>query len=215
MLRRSPKKIGAKDLQKYEEFVNWLRGGQIGPGPTPPPPPPCTETPDETLARVVGELRGLLETDLLERVLRSSPQFFEQIVVDLLIAMGYGGGDAAHGSVTGRSGDGGVDGVVREDKLGLGRIYFQAKRYAADNSVGAGALRNFVGAIVAANTNKGVFVTTSSFTREAWRYADRNPTHIVMIDGKRLANLMVEYGVGVRTKSRFVTKRVDEDYFEA
>ena len=134
------------------------------------------------------------------------------MIVDLLIAMGYGGGDAAMGHVTGRSGDGGIDGTIREDALGLDEVYIQAKKY-TDGTVGEGALRNFAGAIDAAGTTKGVFVTTTSFTRAAREYVARSPKRIVLIDGEELARLMVVHDIGVRTRVRHEIKRIDEDYF--
>ncbi len=134
--------------------------------------------------------------------------FLERVVVDLLIAMGYGGGDAAKGRVTGRSGDGGIDGTIREDTLRLDEVYVQAKKYAEGNTVGESDLRNFAG------TTKGVFVTTASFTRAAEDYVARSPKRIVLIDGEELARLMVRHGVGVRTRLHHEIKRIDEDYFD-
>ena len=128
--------------------------------------------------------------------------------------MGYGGGDAQMGRVTGRSGDGGIDGTIREDALGLDEVYVQAKKYAEGNAVGVGDLRNFAGAIVAAGTTKGVFVTTSVFRRTAKEYAALIPKRIVLIDGAELARLMVRHGVGVRAHVRHEIKRIDEDYFD-
>ena len=128
--------------------------------------------------------------------------------------MGYGGGDAAMGRVTGRSGDGGIDGTIREDALGLDEVYLQAKKYGDGNAVGEGDLRNFAGAIDAAGTTKGVFVTTAGFTRAARDYVARSPKRIVLIDGRELARLMAQHGVGVRTRVRHEIKRIDEDYFD-
>jgi len=158
-------------------------------------------------------LSGALEADVLHRVRDAAPAFLERVVVDLLIAMGYGGGDATMGRITGRSGDGGIDGTIREDALGLDEVYVQAKKYAVGNSVGEGDLRNFAGAIDAAGTTKGVFVTTSGFTNAAKDYVARSPKRIVLIDGAELARLMVRHGVGVRTRVRHEIKRIDEDYF--
>ena len=172
------------------------------------------ETPEETLDRAAGELRTVLEAEVLARVRNAEPAFLEGVIVDLLIAMGYGGGDAAMGHVTGRSGDGGIDGTIREDALGLDEVYVQAKKYAHGNTVGEGDLRNFAGAIDAAGTTKGVFVTTAEFTRAAKDYVARSPKRIVLIDGEELARLMVRHGVGVRTRVRHEIKRIDEDYFD-
>jgi len=173
------------------------------------------ETPEEVLDRAAGQLRGALEAEILDRVRNAEPDFLERVVVDLLIAMGYGGGDSAMGRVTGGSGDGGIDGMIREDALGLDMIYVQAKRYGAENSVGVDDLRKFAGAIDAAGTtNKGVFVTTSSFTDPAKDFVKMIQKRIILIDGPELARLMVHHGIGVRTYVRYEVKRVDEDYFD-
>ena len=156
----------------------------------------------------------MLEADILDRVRSAAPAFLEQVVVDLLIAMGYGGGNAAMGRVTGRSGDGGIDGTIREDALGPDEVYLQAKKYGDCNTVGEVDLRNFAGAIDAAGTTKGVFVTTAGFTRAARDYVARSPKRIVLIDGEELARLMVQHGVGVRTRVRHEIKRIDEDCFD-
>ena len=128
--------------------------------------------------------------------------------------MGYGGGNAARGRVTGQAGDGGIDGTIREDALGLDEVYLQAKKYAAGTTEGEGALRNFAGAIDAANTTKGVFVTTAGFTRSATDYVAKSPKRIVLIDGEELARLMVVHEIGVRTRIRYAVKRIDEDCFD-
>ena len=128
--------------------------------------------------------------------------------------MGYGGGDAAMGRVTGRSGDGGIDGTIKEDALGLDEVYVQAKKYADGNTVGESDLRNFAGAIDAAGTTKGVFVTTTGFTHAAKDYVARSPKRIVLIDGEELARLMIQHDIGVRTRDRHEIKRIDEDYFD-
>ena len=160
------------------------------------------------------QLRDALETDVLDQVRKATPSFLEKVVVDLLIAMGYGGGDAAMGQVTGRSGDGGIDGTIREDALGLDEVYLQAKKYAAGNTVGENDLRNFAGALDATGATKGVFVTTSGFTHAARNYVARSPKRIVLIDGEELARLMVTHDIGVRRKIRYEVKRIDEDYFD-
>ena len=152
----------------------------------------------------------MLEAEILDRVRNLAPVFLERAVVDLLLAMGYDDGDAAMGRVTGRSGDG----TIREDALGLDEVYVQAKKYGNDNTVGEGDLRNLAGAIDAAGTTKGVFVTTAGFTRAARDYVARNPKRIVMIDGEELARLMVKHGVSLRTRVRHEIKQVDEDYFD-
>ena len=173
----------------------------------------AVDTPEEALDHAAAQLRQALEADLLDRVRAAPSTFLERVVVDLLIAMGYGGGNAARGRVTGQAGDGGIDGTIREDALGLDEVYLQAKKYAAGTTVGEGDLRNFAGAIDAANTTKGVFVTTAGFTRSATDYVAKSPKRIVLIDGEELARLMVVHEIGVRTRIRYAVNRIDEDYF--
>ena len=173
----------------------------------------AVDTPEEALDHAAAQLRQALEADLLDRVRAAPSTFLERVVVDLLIAMGYGGGNAARGRVTGQAGDGGIDGTIREDALGLDEVYLQAKKYAAGTTVGEGDLQNFAGAIDAANTTKGVFVTTAGFTRSATDYVAKSPKRIVLIDGEELARLMVVHEIGVRTRIRYAVNRIDEDYF--
>lgn len=141
------------------------------------------------------------------------PTRFEQLIVDLLLAMGYGGGRQEMGRRLGRSGDGGIDGVIDEDALGLDAVYVQAKRYAPGNTVGRPAIQQFIGSLTGEGATKGVFVTTSAFSAEARDYAARVQHRIVLIDGPRLARLMVAHDVGVRTRQTCAVKTVDEDYF--
>ena len=217
LLANSPSSIDMNYLRNYPAYVAWRIGKN-----TPPssedaaltPPDDSADTPEEELERVVRQLRDELEADVLDRVREAPPAFLEQVVVDLLIAMGYGKGDAAMGRVTGRSGDGGIDGKIREDALGLDEVYVQAKKYADGNTVGEGEVRNFAGAIDAAGTTKGVFVTTSGFTSAAKNYVARSPKRIVLIDGEELARLMVVHSIGVRTRIHHEIKRIDEDYFD-
>ena len=217
LLSKTPPRIDMNLLRQYPRYADWLKQAQTpsaGKEAAPGPADNVTETPEEALDRAAKQLRSALEADVLQRVRDATPAFLEQVIVDLLIAMGYGGGDTAKGRVTGRSGDGGIDGTIREDELGLDEVYVQAKKYAEGNAVGQGDLRNFAGAIDAAGTTKGVFVTTSSFTRDAKDYVDRSPKRIVLIDGAELARLMVRHGKGVRTRARHEIKRIDEDYFD-
>ena len=172
------------------------------------------DAPEEALDQAVRQLRTVLEKDVLQRLQDAPPEFLERAVVDLLIAMGYGGGDAERGSVTGRSGDGGIDGTIKEDPLGLDEVYIQAKKYAVGNTVGVDALRNFVGALDAAGTNKGVFVTTASFTSAATNFLERSSKRVILIDGAELTRLMVDYDIGVRLRQSYRIKRIDEDYFD-
>ena len=218
LLSNAPARIDLKVLGTYPDYVEWKsRKSMPSRGEDPEPEPPIDRggTPEEALDRAARTLNDALEADVLERVRTAVPDFLERLVVDLLVAMGYGGGDPEMGLVSGGPGDGGIDGKIREDALGLDQVYVQAKKYAADKSVGEGHLRNFAGAIDAAGTTKGVFVTTSSFTRSAKDYVERSPKRIVLIDGKELARLMVVHDVGIRPKGwPYQIKRIDEDYFE-
>ena len=208
LLSRSPSRIDVNLLGEYR-ITQSGRGGRTLKNRS----DDIAETPEEALDRAARQLSSALEADVLHRVRSAAPMFLERVVVDLLIAMGYGGGDAAKGRVTGRSGDGGIDGTIREDALGLDEVYVQAKKYAEGNAVGESDLRNFAGAIDAAGTTKGVFVTTASFTRAARDYVGRSPKRIVLIDGEEQARLMVRHGVGVRTRLHHEIERIDEDYF--
>ena len=146
-------------------------------------------------------------------MLTVSPKQFEQLIVDLLLAMGYGGGDRTMGERIGRSGDGGIDGVINEDALGLDAVYIQAKRNSPDNRIGRPTLQAFVGSLTGEGATKGVFVTTSDFSREARDYLNRVQHRIVLINGERLARLMIQHEVGVRARKTYVLRSVDEDYF--
>jgi len=172
-------------------------------------------TPEESIANSLAVIEGALREKLLQRVLEAPPRFFEQIVVDLLLAMGYGSRKDA-GTVRGRSGDGGLDGVIREDELGLELIYIQAKRYKSDNVIGVDKIREFTGALDFAGTRKGVFITTSRFTAEAERFAVQlQGKRIILVDGERLTSLMVAHGVGVRPKENpMIVREIDLNYFE-
>ncbi|MXY39160.1 MAG: restriction endonuclease [Rhodospirillaceae bacterium] len=217
LLSRNPARIDLKLLRQFPAYVEWKNRTHRQSSHIEPPKPldnVSRETPEETLDRAAEQLRTVLEAEVLDRVRNAEPAFLERAVVHLLIAMGYGGGDATMGSVTGRSGDGGIDGTIREDALGLDEVYVQAKKYADGNTVGESDLRNFAGAIDAAGTTKGVFVTTADFTRAAKDYVARSPKRIVLIDGKELAWLMVRHGIGVRTRVLHEIKRIDEDYFD-
>lgn len=170
-------------------------------------------TPEEQIDAAQAALQAALKAELLQRVLAQSPTFFEGAIVDLLVAMGYGGTHADAARRLGRSGDGGIDGIIDEDRLGLDRIYVQAKRFAPHAVVGRPEIQSFVGSLVGVGAAKGVFVTTSKFTAGATEFARRIPQRVVLIDGDRLAELMIEHGVGVRTSRIVEVKRIDEDFF--
>lgn len=170
-------------------------------------------TPEENLLNAYQILRGTLVNEVLDAVKKSTPQFFEELVVDLLVAMGYGGSAADAGRAVGRSGDDGIDGIIKEDKLGLDVVYIQAKRW--NNSVGRPLVQAFAGSLEGVRARKGVFITTSTFTSDAVEYVQRIEKKIVLIDGARLADLMIEYNVGVTVAQTFMIKRLDSDYFES
>ena len=169
-------------------------------------------TPTEQLEQAFESIERDLAADLLAKVREQSPAFFEQLVVDLLVKMGYGGSFADSAKVTQLSNDEGIDGIIYEDKLGLDKIYIQAKRWS--NSVGRPVIQQFAGALVGQNATKGVFITTSNFSKEAKQYVVGLHQKIVLIDGQELAKFMIEYNVGVSTKKTYEIKRIDTDYFE-
>jgi len=170
------------------------------------------KTPDELIADGYKFLRNELSSQLLEKVKTSSPQFFEQLVIDLLLAMGYGESKKSSAEALGGSGDGGVDGVINEDKLGLDVIYIQAKRW-TDGVIGRPEIQKFVGALQGKRAKKGVFITTSKFTKDAVEYAAGIDTRVILIDGERLANLMIDHNIGVAVRETYEIKRMDSDYF--
>jgi restriction system protein len=170
------------------------------------------QTPQELLEDSYQKIKKDLSQELLEFIKQScSPRFFERLVVDLLLAMGYGGSQREAGRAIGHSGDGGIDGIIKEDKLGLNVIYLQAKRW--QNNIGAPEIRNFVGSLAAQNVNKGVFIITSSFTQQALQYVREIPYKIILIDGEMLTQLMIEYNVGVSKEISYDIKKIDSDYF--
>ena len=170
-------------------------------------------TPQEAIEAAFQEIDADLRDDLLAVIYDMPPNRFEQLIVDLLLAMGYGGGDRSMGERIGKSGDGGIDGIINEDALGLDAVYIQAKRYAPENKIGRPALQAFVGSLTGEGANKGVFVTTSDFSKEARDYITRVQHRIVLINGDRLARLMIQHEVGVRARKTYMLRSVDEDYF--
>ena len=173
----------------------------------------ASATPHETINAAVEETNAAVAADLLVRIRERDPAFLERLVLEVLTAMGYGGaaGTAEH---LGRSGDEGLDGVIRQDPLGLDRIYVQAKRYSADRAVGRPDIQGFVGALHGAQADRGVFITTSRFSQDAHAYADKVAARVILIDGTALAELLVEHNIGVQESKTYVIKRVDEDFFE-
>jgi restriction system protein len=221
VLGGNPTKIDLAMLQQFQDFRSFLSGASSAGGPTVEGEPiggvvaAPSSTPEEQIAAASRALDDALRDALLARILEASPTFFEKMIVDLLIAMGYGGSRADAGSRLGGTGDGGVDGVIREDQLGLDRVYLQAKRYQPGNTVGGEAVQAFIGALVNKGAHKGVFITTSSFTKAALNAANQSGSlRLVLIDGEALTRLMVRFGVGVRVALTVEIKRVALDYFE-
>lgn len=173
-----------------------------------------SSTPDEELREAHARIVSALATDLLDKVRAATPAFFEKLIITLLLAMGYGGSSDEAGRALGQSGDGGIDGVIDQDPLGVDQIYIQAKRYSETNTVGPGAIREFFGALSIKRAGKGIFVTTSTFTSSAIQTARELGGRIVLIDGMQLARLMVRYNVGCREEEVLSLKRLDEDFFE-
>ncbi|WP_342241325.1 restriction endonuclease [Inquilinus sp. OTU3971] len=220
LLARNPERIDVELLLQYPSFQEFRRSGAAAAGEAGEPPeaalsatePTASTTPEEQIEAAHLALQAALRDELLQRILQNSPSFFEQVIVDLLVAMGYGGSHRSAATRLGRSGDGGVDGEINEDRLGLDRIYIQAKRY-ADVTVGRPEVQAFVGSLVGRGATKGVFVTTSSFSQQAKDFVQHLAQRVILIDGQRLADLMIEYNVGVRTSRAIEFKRLDEDFF--
>lgn len=171
-------------------------------------------TPEERIEAAYTEITNELRAALLERISKGTPRFFEKLVVDLLTGMGYGGSRANAGQRVGKTADGGIDGVINEDPLGLDIVYLQAKRYAPGNTVGVDKVREFAGSLVERGATKGVFVTASQFAPAAITYVNRIPQRLVLISGEELTRLMVQYGVGVRTDRTIELRKLDLEYFE-
>jgi len=218
LLATSPERIDVALLMQEPEFREFYRNEGVAAEENGIPAKPVQDTsarttPEEQIDAAHAALKAALRDDLLQRILANSPAFFEQLIVDLLVAMGYGGSHKDAAAQLGRSGDGGVDGIVNEDRLGLDRIYVQAKRYAPGNPVGRPDVNGFVGSLVGLGATKGVFVTTSTFSQPARDYVRHLSQRVILIDGQELADLMIEHGVGVRSYRTVEFKRLDEDFF--
>jgi len=212
VLASKPDQINIGFLSRYPEFVKFRTtrhprtrvedASSVSTG---------DATPEEAVEVAYQEIRTGLSAELLQVVKSCSPAFFERLVVDLLVKMGYGGTRKDAGQAIGASGDGGIDGIIKEDRLGLDIVYIQAKRW--ENPVGRPDLQKFAGALQGQRARKGVFITTSSFTRDALDFAQSIDSKIVLIDGDTLADLMIDYGVGVTPFAKYELKRIDGDYF--
>lgn len=218
VLKESPPEINIKYMERFPEFREfWSKyktkkdpgeeesqpnaGAEITPG----------QTPHEALENAYERLRSEIAVELLQTLKGSDPSLFESIVVELLVKMGYGGSRRDAGKAIGRSGDEGIDGVIKEDHLGLDSIYIQAKRW--DSPVGRREIQKFAGALQGQRARKGIFITTSEFTKDAQDYVSRIDSKIVLIDGKALARLMIDFGAGVTSVATYEVKKIDSDYF--
>lgn len=212
MLKTNPEKITKTSLLQYDEFRDFQNTVNIEQNETDTPEVAEKEkTPDELIAEARTILTSHLEADLLSKIAENIPSFFEELVAKLLLAMGYGGSEKDILQNRGKSGDEGIDGIIKQDVLGLDKIYIQAKRWS--ENVSRPEVQKFVGAVHGQNANRGVFITTSSFTNEAKEYANNINSNIILVDGKQLAKLMIEYNVGVQIKDIFQIKKIDEDFF--
>ncbi len=213
LIKTNPTNLDRKQLSKFPEFCDFIHKKKLD---TSFPNPEVIEnsdvTPFELMETSSKELRDELVGELLDEIKSQSPQFFERLVVKLLVAMGYGGSFEDAANVTKYSHDEGIDGVIKEDRLGLDNIYVQAKRYDTGN-VGRKEIQSFVGALSGKGATKGIFITTSNFTKEARDYKPASNIKIVLIDGYQLANYMIDYNIGVSVRQTFEVKRIDSDFF--
>jgi restriction system protein len=218
VLEQAPTTIDNEFLTKFEAFNEFRRrtketdAGGTGLGDSRGGDSSGNLTPDEALERAYTSLRNATEFELLDTVKQVAPSFFEELVIDLLVKMGYGGNRAEAARAIGRTGDGGIDGIIDEDRLGLDVIYVQAKRWAT--SVGRPEIQKFAGALQGQRATRGVFITTSAFTKDAEDYVRNINSRIVLVDGRRLASLMFEFDIGIAPRRTYVVKAIDTDYFE-
>ncbi len=224
VLASNPTKINNSFLAQFPEFVEFINKGNKGTDQNSTGSvsaavkitsntvtATATATPEESLGAAYQTLRDNLSDELLTNIKGCSPAFFEKLVVDVVVRMGYGGSRREAGRAVGGSGDGGIDGIINEDRLGLDSIYLQAKRW--DGTVGRPEIQKFAGALQGYRARKGIFITTSSFTKDAQDYTQKIDSKIVLIDGQRLTNLMIDHNVGVTSEAVYEVKRTDSDYF--
>lgn len=212
VLRENPEPLNAAYLKRFESFAAFSSPNDKA-ADTIVTAAPAFGTPDEVLNAAYAEINAALAEDLLSKLRETDPAFFEDVIVRLLVKMGYGY-NATAGRVIGQAGDDGVDGVINLDQLGVDQVYVQAKRYAAQNTIGSGAMRDFYGALGMKDVTKGIFVTTSSFSASARQTAEKLGARIVMVDGMQLARLMIAHEVGCRVKHSYRIAELDESFFE-
>jgi restriction system protein len=213
VLKNPPTLIDIKFLKQYDEFVQFrtrrekdeIHDDVLDEG---------TQTPEEAMDSAYQSLRQALSSEILTTIKKCTPAFFEKLVVDVLVKMGYGGTRQDAGRAIGKSGDEGIDGIINEDRLGLDVIYIQAKKWEKDNQIGRPEIQKFAGALQGQRAKKGIFITTSSFTKEAQDFASRIESKIILIDGVTFSQLMIDYNVGLNLVASYELKRLDSDYFE-
>lgn len=217
ILAKRPEKVTIKLLSQFPEFAAFHEGNKNGaphvPGPAVVQPGEAEQTPEERLESSYQDLQDSLANEILETVKKQSPLAFEQLVVKLLVAMGYGGSIQDAGQAVGKAGDEGIDGIIKEDKLGLDVVYIQAKKW-VDNVVGRPTVQAFAGSLEGHRARKGVMITTSGFSQEARDYVQKIEKKIVLVDGKQLAQLMIEHDVGVTVTKTYKLKKLDQDFFD-
>lgn len=208
-LKEKPQNIDNHYLEKFDSFRNFKK---LVPETVQKEKSEINKTPEEIIEDMDQELRRVLSAEIMDYIQNCSPQFFERLILEVIVAMGYGGSFNDAAKRVGKTGDGGIDGIIKEDKLGLDAIYLQAKRW--KNVVGRPDIQSFAGALDGFKAKKGIFITTSTFSPHAYEYVDKIEKKIVLINGNELADLMIEYNVGVSVANSFVIKRIDTDFFE-
>jgi restriction system protein len=212
LLKSNPADLRVKHLKRYPEFVDFhTSGSKQDRGIETASDEERTATPEEIFESAYQELRGSLANELLTQISKNSPEFFENLVIKLLVSMGYGGSIKDAGQAIGKGGDEGIDGIIKEDRLGLDVIYIQAKRW--QGSVGRPEVQKFVGALHGQRAKKGVFITTGAFTRDAEQYVSTIDPKVVLIDGSRLVDLMIDHNLGVSIVDAYEIKKIDSDFF--
>lgn len=211
LLAKPPTVINLRFLNQFSEYVAFRAARRQRAEEQEDTEPNHSATPEESLELAYTKIRDDLAADILQRLKTCSPAFFERLVVEVIVKMGYGGSRQDAGKAIGKSGDGGIDGMIKEDKLGLDAIYIQAKRW--ENTVGRPEIQKFVGALTGQRAKKGLFITTADFSADAQEYVSRIDTKIVLIDGETLAQLMIDHNVGVSTIATYDLKKIDMDYF--
>jgi len=212
LLSQGYERIDAKVLSQYPEFVEFITPSkQNNSGPTSPSEASTSETPEEILQKAYQSIRNDLAGEILDHIKSNNPSFFENLVVDLMVSMGYGGSRIDAGKSLGKSGDEGIDGIIKEDRLGLDVIYLQAKRW--EGTVGRPEIQKFVGALHGKRAKKGVFITTGKFSDEAHDYVKTIDPKVILIDGRDLAEYMIDFNLGTSKAVTYEIKRIDSDYF--